>query len=584
MDLAKQAAELGIDMVVMDDGWFGKRNDDNSSLGDWFVNEKKLGGTLGQLIERVNAQGVKFGIWIEPEMVNEDSDLYREHPDWALTIPGRMPIRSRNQLLLDFSRKEVREEILKRICAILDQGNIEYIKWDMNRSMSDVYAGNVPYDYVLGLYDFLEKLTSRYPEILIEGCSGGGGRFDAGMMYYTPQIWCSDNTDAINRTRIQYGTSFFYPTAVVGSHVSAVPNHQTGRITSLNTRGVVAMAGTFGYEMNPALLSSEEKEEIRTQLATYRRHQELIREGDYYRLSDPFKEDVAAWMSVAKDQSQALVSVVRLSAEGNPFGTYVKLKGLDAECFYLEETTGKVYSGMALMQAGILLPMAAIEYEAYQFSFKKMQEAAALYDLLREKIGAERKVISIFGGSGSGKTTMAEILQQQFLADGIGCFIVHGDDYPHRIPKCNDQERELIYQKSGETGLNAYLGTPQEIEYDRINQVLEKFHVGDTEIELKKMGREDDEIWYEQTNLTGVQVLLLEWTHGGSEYLNGVDVSVYLDSTPEETKARRIRRGRDENAASAFIQLVLSLEAEKLEQQAKQADLIVGKDGRVYES
>lgn len=584
VDLAKQAAELGIDMVVMDDGWFGKRNDDNSSLGDWFVNEKKLGGTLGQLIERVNAQGVKFGIWIEPEMVNEDSDLYREHPDWALTIPGRMPIRSRNQLLLDFSRKEVREEILKRICAILDQGNIEYIKWDMNRSMADVYAGNVPYDYVLGLYDFLEKLTSRYPEILIEGCSGGGGRFDAGMMYYTPQIWCSDNTDAINRTRIQYGTSFFYPTAVVGSHVSAVPNHQTGRITSLNTRGVVAMAGTFGYEMNPALLSSEEKEEIRTQLATYRRHQELIREGDYYRLSDPFKEDVAAWMSVAKDQSQALVSVVRLSAEGNPFGTYVKLKGLDAECFYLEETTGKVYSGMALMQAGILLPMAAIEYEAYQFSFKKMQEAAALYDLLREKIGAERKVISIFGGSGSGKTTMAEILQQQFLADGIGCFIVHGDDYPHRIPKCNDQERELIYQKSGETGLNAYLGTPQEIEYDRINQVLAKFHVGDTEIELKKMGREDDEIWYEQTDLTGVQVLLLEWTHGGSEYLNGVDVSVYLDSTPEETKARRIRRGRDENAASAFIQLVLSLEAEKLEQQAKQADLIVGKDGRVYES
>ena len=517
-------------------------------------------------------------------MVNEDSDLYREHPDWALTIPGRMPIRSRNQLLLDFSRKEVREEILKRICAILDQGNIEYIKWDMNRSMSDVYAGNVPYDYVLGLYDFLEKLTSRYPDILIEGCSGGGGRFDAGMMYYTPQIWCSDNTDAINRTRIQYGTSFFYPTAVVGSHVSAVPNHQTGRITSLNTRGVVAMAGTFGYEMNPALLSSEEKEEIRTQLATYRRHQELIREGDYYRLSDPFKEDVAAWMSVAKDQSQALVSVVRLSAEGNPFGPYVKLKGLDAECFYLEETTGKVYSGMALMQAGILLPMAVIEYEAYQFSFKKMQEATELYDLLRKKIGAERKVISIFGGSGSGKTTMAEILQQQFLADGIGCFIVHGDDYPHRIPKCNDQERELIYQKSGETGLNAYLGTPQEIEYDRINQVLAKFHVGDTEIELKKMGREDDEIWYEQTDLTGVQVLLLEWTHGGSEYLNGVDISVYLDSTPEETKARRIRRGRDENAASAFIQLVLSLEAQKLEQQAKQADLIVGKDGRVYES
>ena len=344
------------------------------------------------------------------------------------------------------------------------------------------------------------------------------------------------------------------------------------------------MAGTFGYEMNPALLSSEEKEEIRTQLATYRRHQELIREGDYYRLSDPFKDEVAAWMSVAKDQSQALISVVRLCAEGNPFGTYIKLKGLDAESFYLEETSGNVYSGMTLMQAGLLLPMASAEYEAYQFSFKKMQEAADLYDILRKKIGADRKVISIFGGSGSGKTTMAEILQQQFLADGVGCYILHGDDYPYRIPKQNDEERERIYQKAGEEGLNAYLGTPQEIEYDRINQVLANFHTGETQIELKKMGRKEGELWYEQTDLTGVQVLLLEWTYGGSECLEGVDVSVYLDSDPKEAKARRIRRGRDENAASAFIQLVISLEADKLVQQAKQADIIVGKDGCVYES
>ena len=584
VDLAKQAAELGLDMVVMDDGWFGKRNDDNSSLGDWFVNEEKLGGTLGELIKRVNAEGVKFGIWIEPEMVNEDSDLYREHPDWALTIPGRAPIRSRNQLLLDFSREEVREEILKRICAILDQGNIEYIKWDMNRSMSDVYASYVTYDYVLGLYDFLEKLTSRYPDILIEGCSGGGGRFDAGMMYYTPQIWCSDNTDAINRTRIQYGSSFFYPTAVVGSHVSAVPNHQTGRITSMNTRGIVAMAGTFGYEMNPALLCEKEKEEIRTQLATYRAYQELIREGNYYRLSNPFSDEVAAWMSVAKDGSQALVSAVRLSAEGNPFGTYVTLKGLDADSFYLEETTGKVYSGTTLMQAGILLPLPKAEYEAYQFAFKKMQEASDLYDNLCEKIGTDRKVISIFGGSGSGKTTMAEILQQYFLADGIGCYILHGDDYPRRIPKRNDEERERIYKELGETALNDYLGSTQEIEFDRINRVLAQFHAGDTEIELKKMGREDGEIWLEQTDLSGVQVLLIEWTHGGSKELKGVDVTVYLDSTPEETKARRIRRGRDENAASDFIQMVIAMEQKKLEEQAKRATITVGKDGQVHES
>lgn len=344
------------------------------------------------------------------------------------------------------------------------------------------------------------------------------------------------------------------------------------------------MAGTFGFEMNPALLSSEEKEEIRTMLATYRRHQELIREGDYYRLSDPFQEEVAAWMSVAKDQSQALVSVVRLSAEGNPFGTYVKLKGLDAESFYLEETTGHVYSGMTLMQAGLLLPMAAAEYDAYQFSFKKMKEAADLYDVLRNKISAERNVISIFGGSGSGKTTMADILQQHFLEDGISCFVLHGDDYPHRIPKMNDEKREQIYQENGEKGLDAYLGTPQEIEYDRINQVLAKFHAGASVIELKKMGREADEIWYEQTDLTGVQVLLLEWTHGGSEYLDGVDISVYLDSSPEETQVRRIRRGRDENAASAFISLVISIEEKKLQEQAKQADVIVGKDGHIYES
>ena len=375
-ELAKQAKELGIDMVVMDDGWFGKRNDDNSSLGDWYVNEEKLGGTLSDLIQRVNAEGVKFGIWIEPEMVNEDSDLNRKHPDWAITIPGRNPVRSRNQLLLDFSRKEVRDEIFRQICEMLDQGNIEYIKWDMNRSMSDVYASNVSYDYVLGVYEFLEKLISRYPEILIEGCSGGGGRFDAGMLYYTPQIWCSDNTDAINRTRIQYGTSFFYPVAAMGAHVSAVPNHQTGRVTKLHTRGVAAMSGTFGYELNPTLLSAEEKEEIRTQLAKYREHQELIREGIYYRLSNPFRDELAAWMMVSEDQAQALVNVIRLSAEANSPAAYVTLRGLDETALYLEKNTGKLYAGAALMEAGMPLPAANGEYEAYQIVLQKADYAA----------------------------------------------------------------------------------------------------------------------------------------------------------------------------------------------------------------
>ena len=372
VELAKEAKALGIDMVVMDDGWFGKRNDDNSSLGDWYVNEEKLGGTLTKLIERVNAEGVKFGIWIEPEMVSEDSDLYREHPEWAITIPGRKPVRSRNQLVLDFSRKEVRDEIFKRICAVLDQGNVEYIKWDMNRSLADIYAPNVTYDYVLGVYDFLEKLTNRYPDILIEGCSGGGGRFDAGMLYYTPQIWCSDNTDAINRTRIQYGTSFFYPVAAMGSHVSAVPNHQTGRVTSMHTRGVAAMSGTFGYELNPALLNAKEKAEIRAQLAQYREYQELIREGDYYRLSNPFQDNFAAWMVVSDDRSKALVSVIRLTAEANPPAAYVTLKGMEEDAFYREKNTGKVYPGAALMEAGILLPAAVSEYEAYQIELERV--------------------------------------------------------------------------------------------------------------------------------------------------------------------------------------------------------------------
>lgn len=372
VELAKEAKALGIDMVVMDDGWFGKRNDDNSSLGDWYVNEEKLGGTLTKLIERVNAEGVKFGIWIEPEMVSEDSDLYREHPEWAITIPGRKPVRSRNQLVLDFSRKEVRDEIFKRICAVLDQGNVEYIKWDMNRSLADIYAPNVTYDYVLGVYDFLEKLTNRYPDILIEGCSGGGGRFDAGMLYYTPQIWCSDNTDAINRTRIQYGTSFFYPVAAMGSHVSAVPNHQTGRVTSMHTRGVAAMSGTFGYELNPALLNAKEKAEICAQLAQYREYQELIREGDYYRLSNPFQDNFAAWMVVSDDRSKALVSVIRLTAEANPPAAYVTLKGMEEDAFYREKTTGKVYPGAALMEAGILLPAAVSEYEAYQIELERV--------------------------------------------------------------------------------------------------------------------------------------------------------------------------------------------------------------------
>lgn len=375
-DLAVHAADLGIEMLVMDDGWFGKRDDDNSSLGDWVVNEKKLGEPLKDFIEKVNGLGIKFGIWFEPECVNEDSDLFREHPDWVFQSPGRKPILGRNQLILDFTRKDVVDAIFERMCSVLDQGNIEYVKWDMNRSMTDKYSaaaeeqGRISYDYMLGLYDFLERLMARYPDLLIEGCSGGGGRFDPGMLYYTPQIWCSDNTDALDRLRIQYGTSFGYPASTVGSHVSIVPNEQTGRITSLETRGVVAMAGIFGYEMDLGTLSETEKETVREQIKKYRRYAPLIQNGLYYRLSNPFEDETAAWEFISEDGTEALVSVVMLEIHGNMTVNYVRLKGLESGRSYREEESGCIYDADTLMEIGIPMPMKGGEYQAYQYYFK----------------------------------------------------------------------------------------------------------------------------------------------------------------------------------------------------------------------
>lgn len=374
LELAKNAADVGIDLVVMDDGWFGKRDDDNSGLGDWEVNEEKLGCSLGTLIEKINELGVDFGIWIEPEMISEDSTLYRNHPDWVLQIPGRSPVRSRNQLVLDFSRKDVRDYIFASICKVLDQGNITYVKWDMNRSISDVYShvnvrGTVLHDYVVGVYDFLEQMIQRYPELLIEGCSGGGGRFDIGMLYYTPQIWCSDNTDAIDRTKIQYGTSFFYPASAVGSHVSAVPNHQTGRITSLKTRAVVAMAGTFGYELNLQMLSAEEKEEIKEQVAVFKKQNELIQQGTYYRLTNPMEDAMVAWLFVSENKKHALFNVVVLDKQVNAGVAFIKLKGLLEGSTYISSEDNREYAADGLMEAGFPIPSTLGEYEAYQVEF-----------------------------------------------------------------------------------------------------------------------------------------------------------------------------------------------------------------------
>ena len=377
--LAQDAAELGIDMVVMDDGWFGKRNSDRSSLGDWVVNEEKLGMPLGKLIERINGLGVKFGIWIEPECVSEDSDLYREHPDWAYVIPGRNPERSRSQLVLDFSRKEVVDAMFEKICAVLDQGNIEYVKWDCNRSIGNLYShtsgsqSKVLFDYMLGVYDFMDRLVKRYPNILLETCSGGGGRFDAGMLYYSPQIWTSDNTDAIDRLRIQYGTSFGYPVSCMGSHVSAVPNHQTGRITSMNTRGVVAMSGTFGYELNLGHLTEEEKEAVRQQIKTFRKHEKLIQQGRYYRLSNPYEDALVAWEFISKDQTEVLMSAVAQEVHGYMLIPYVKFRGLKRGCMYQDQATGKVYPADALIDMGLPVIPSKEEYAATQMYLKMVE-------------------------------------------------------------------------------------------------------------------------------------------------------------------------------------------------------------------
>lgn len=377
INLAKNATELGVEMLVMDDGWFGKRDDDNSGLGDWFTNENKIGCSLKELVESVNNCGIKFGIWVEPEMVNEDSDLYRKHPDWAFAVPGKKPVRSRNQLVLDFSRKEVVDYIYDSITKVIESGNIEYIKWDMNRSIANVYSsedkyqGNVYYDYVLGLYDFLERLNKNYPDILIEGCSGGGGRFDAGMLYYTPQIWCSDNTDAIDRTKIQYGTSFGYPVSAVGAHVSAVPNHQTGRSVSIDTRGVVAMSGSFGYELDLGKVSEAEKNTIKEQIKTFKKEAELIHNGLYYRLSDPYKDPVAAWEFVSKDGDDVLVNVVCLKMHGNMQPLYVRFKGLNENVTYKDVKTGKIYPAEALMNIGMPFMPELGEYQSWQVELKR---------------------------------------------------------------------------------------------------------------------------------------------------------------------------------------------------------------------
>lgn len=384
IDMAKEAAQLGIELFVMDDGWFGKRDHDVSGLGDWVVNEEKLGCSLRELAEGITETGMKFGIWFEPECISEDSDLYRNHPDWVFMVPGRKPVRSRYQLVLDFSKPEVCDNIYGQLCSVLDSAPISYVKWDFNRSISDIFNGNLPADrqgevahrYILGLYDILEKLGHRYPNILFESCSGGGGRFDPGMLYYAPQVWTSDNTDAIERLKIQYGTSLCYPISTMGSHVSVCPNHQTGRITPLHTRGVVAMSGTFGYELDVQNMGEAEKEEVKSQIKTFKKDYEVIQKGDYYRITNPYEDEAyCVWEFVSKDKNEAIVNIVSTHSYGNPSPVYVRLQGLNPDRTYCiqgdyMDHTDFCLSGQALMKVGIPLPNPRVEYDSFQFNLK----------------------------------------------------------------------------------------------------------------------------------------------------------------------------------------------------------------------
>ena len=360
--IAEKAAGLGVELFVLDDGWFGARSNDRAGLGDWQVNEEKLGCTMGELAKRINAYGMKFGLWFEPEMVNPDSNLYRAHPDWVVHIDGRPMSLGRNQLLLDFSRKEVRDYIFDSMCEVLDNANIEYVKWDYNRNFTEVGSAALPperqkevlHRYMLGLYEFLDKFVERYPHILLEGCSSGGGRFDPAMLYYSPQFWTSDCSDAAERLFIQHGTSMCYPTATMGAHVSAVPNHQTKRVTSFETRGNVALSGTFGYELDATKFTDEECAAVKAQCEEYHKLYDVIHYGELYRLITPYDGncDAYAWEFVSEDKNEALLTYVLLLSRPR-VRRGVRLKGLDPNKTYRDEETGRTYKGSTLMNAGL---------------------------------------------------------------------------------------------------------------------------------------------------------------------------------------------------------------------------------------
>lgn len=362
VNIAKKAFDVGIELFVLDDGWFGERENDCAGLGDWHVNPKRLPRGIGSLSEKIRSFGMKFGLWFEPEMVNKDSELYRTHPNWIISTPNRKPNHGRNQYVLNFGLDEVVENIFDQMCKIIDESNLDYIKWDMNRPLTDVFdshlladqQGEVFHRYVLGVYRLYEKLITKYPNILFESCSSGGGRFDPGMLHYAPQAWASDDSDAIERLKIQYGTSMLYPLSSIGAHVSIVPNHQTNRITPIKTRGNVAFFGAFGYELDLNELSEGDLRIVKEQIAFYKKYRTIIHNGTFYRLLSPFDDDnQTAWMIVSHDKKTAIVAHYKTLNEVNAPYRRLKLKGLDNDGLY-NVGQNSLRSGMELMRAGLV--------------------------------------------------------------------------------------------------------------------------------------------------------------------------------------------------------------------------------------